>query len=179
MLSRLLPISPKTSTDLVKEVEETIEQFATELELDNERLLETLARMKEEHHSELQGLNRKIEQLHKRDELLAERMEQFMKANTASSSESKPDKSAAPVEAVPDKAPEKASLAESSQTLPETVTSRDGMNLKQRYPELFALYEQGKSIEVIARKFGMNKGEVNLIVQLGKQEENSHERVQA
>ena len=43
--------------------------------------------------------------------------------------------------------------------------------LMLRYPELFYLYRQGKSIEQIAKKLGINKGETALIIQLAKQEE--------
>ncbi|MBC8080500.1 MAG: hypothetical protein H7X86_09155, partial [Gorillibacterium sp.] len=43
--------------------------------------------------------------------------------------------------------------------------------LKLRYHELFLLYQQGKSIEQIAKKLGINKGETALIIQLAKQEE--------
>ncbi|WP_042160514.1 DUF6115 domain-containing protein [Paenibacillus gorillae] len=43
--------------------------------------------------------------------------------------------------------------------------------IQSRYAELLELYSQGKSIELIAKKLGMNKGEVQLILQLAKQEE--------
>ncbi|MNG03181.1 hypothetical protein D3C84_862490 [compost metagenome] len=44
-------------------------------------------------------------------------------------------------------------------------------SIRDRYVELFELYDQGKSIEAVARKLGMNKGEIQLIIQLAKQEE--------
>jgi hypothetical protein len=47
------------------------------------------------------------------------------------------------------------------------------LNMKSRYAELFSLHDQGKSVEFIAKKLDMNKGEVNLIIQLSKQEERS------
>jgi hypothetical protein len=43
--------------------------------------------------------------------------------------------------------------------------------ITERYAELFDLYRQGKSIEFIAKKIGMNKGEVILIIDLAKQGE--------
>ncbi len=39
-----------------------------------------------------------------------------------------------------------------------------------RFEDVFALYSSGKSIEQISRKLGMNKGEVQLIIQLSQQE---------
>lgn len=43
--------------------------------------------------------------------------------------------------------------------------------IRSRYPGLFALHDAGKSVEYIAKKTGMNKGEVMLILQLAKREE--------
>jgi hypothetical protein len=43
--------------------------------------------------------------------------------------------------------------------------------IRERYAELFQLYDQNKSIDYIARKLGMNKGEVGLILELARQEE--------
>ncbi|MNJ40883.1 hypothetical protein D3C77_357880 [compost metagenome] len=41
----------------------------------------------------------------------------------------------------------------------------------ERYPELFELYDQGKSIDMIAKAVGIQRGEVQLILQLAKKEE--------
>ena len=46
-----------------------------------------------------------------------------------------------------------------------------GLSMKSRYSELFTLHDQGKSVEAIAKKLSMNKGEVSLILQLSRQEE--------
>jgi len=46
-----------------------------------------------------------------------------------------------------------------------------GRGIRSRYPELFAWHDAGKSVEYIAKKTGMNKGEVMLILQLAKREE--------
>lgn len=53
---------------------------------------------------------------------------------------------------------------------PDDTVSKEN-SIHNRYAELFSLYEAGKSIEFIAKKFGKNKGEVQLIIQLAKQEE--------
>lgn len=44
-------------------------------------------------------------------------------------------------------------------------------SIKLRYPKLFELDEQGKSIDTIAKTAGLQRGEVQLILQLAKQEE--------
>ncbi len=55
----------------------------------------------------------------------------------------------------------------------EEENTRTASTIKPRYPRLFELHEQGKSIDYIAKKTGMQKGEVQLILQLAKQEEES------
>ncbi|MBO7746627.1 hypothetical protein I8J29_20630 [Paenibacillus sp. MWE-103] len=52
---------------------------------------------------------------------------------------------------------------------PEDDTRTD--SIRGRYSELFELHSAGKSIEAIAKKLGRHKGEVQLILQLAKQEE--------
>ncbi|MNC80265.1 hypothetical protein D3C75_1330060 [compost metagenome] len=42
---------------------------------------------------------------------------------------------------------------------------------RDRYPELFELYGKGKSIDMIAKTMGLQRGEVQLILQLAKKEE--------
>ena len=67
-------------------------------------------------------------------------------------------------------------LAEAVRPEPETPQAQPesfASGMKLRYAELFRLHEQGKGVETIAKKLGMNKGEVNLILQLARQEERS------
>ncbi|HZG75674.1 MAG TPA: hypothetical protein VEZ72_07425, partial [Paenibacillus sp.] len=52
--------------------------------------------------------------------------------------------------------------------------SRFASTVKSRYKEVFDLHDSGKSIEYIAKKLGKNKGEVQLILGLAKQEEPVH-----
>lgn len=56
--------------------------------------------------------------------------------------------------------------AEAPPAKPKPVSS-----VKLRYPRLFELHEQGKSIDSIARTAGLQRGEVQLILQLAAQEE--------
>ncbi|RKP55485.1 hypothetical protein D7Z26_09885 [Cohnella endophytica] len=43
--------------------------------------------------------------------------------------------------------------------------------LRGRYAELFAMHDKGRSVEQIAKALGLNKGEVQLILQLARREE--------
>lgn len=45
--------------------------------------------------------------------------------------------------------------------------------IKRRYTALFEMYEAGKSMDMIAKSTGMQRGEVQLILQLAKQEEST------
>jgi hypothetical protein len=47
-------------------------------------------------------------------------------------------------------------------------------SIRGRYPELLELYDKGRSVEQIAKAMGLNKGEVQLILQLARREEEQH-----
>lgn len=65
-----------------------------------------------------------------------------------------------------------ASSAQAAHAVEERVATKDNPDsIHSRYAEVFELYDAGKSIEYIAKKFGKNKGEIQLIIQLAKQEE--------
>lgn len=51
------------------------------------------------------------------------------------------------------------------------VKQKPVSSIKLRYPRLFELHEQGKSIDSIAKTAGLQRGEVQLILQLAMQEE--------
>ena len=68
--------------------------------------------------------------------------------------------------------------APAAEALPQAAPPAERLanTIKARYKELFDLYDSGKSIEYIAKKLGRNKGEVQLILGLAKQEEPQHGR---
>ncbi|MBO9597655.1 MAG: hypothetical protein J7559_07540, partial [Cohnella sp.] len=47
-------------------------------------------------------------------------------------------------------------------------------SIRGRYPELLALHDKGRSVEQIAKALGLNKGEVQLVLQLARREEEQH-----
>jgi DNA-binding NarL/FixJ family response regulator len=172
--ARFIPKSKESSappSPMMNEIEETMEHFASELEEQNQALIQMFAETKKEYALHTAKLTNRIEALEKlnqqqQQELvkLAYTVDQLPKQQISASellqltNTASPTGVDAPVVQVPvEETPE-----------PEKPA---GMNIKERYVSLFELYDQGKSIEVIAKKLGMNKGEVNLIVQLAKQEE--------
>lgn len=146
---------PSTGID---EIEATLEQFAQELEEDNRKLLEAVGGVKGKLEGEIMKLSGRVDVLEK--QLLA-----YAQQSTAQPAPS-------PQPTTPSSPPGEPAVPEEEAAAtagPEHQTAP--VDMKSRYPELFHYYEQGKSIEYIAKKTGMNKGEVQLIIQLAKQEE--------
>jgi len=57
----------------------------------------------------------------------------------------------------------------------EASASDKPASIRERYGELVAMYERGRSVEQVARAMNMNKGEVQLILQLAKREVSPHD----
>lgn len=154
---------------VLREMEETMEGFLAELEEDNKKLLDTIASMKQEHENSVRKLGDRVEALEKQVQqqsqewhrLTLQRVEQQdaeLRERQLMSSRATQTTEAIRPAAAPEKLPE-----------PPPVTASP--TIKSRYEDLFRMYEEGKSVEYIAKKTGMNKGEVSLIIQLAVQEE--------
>ncbi|HEY0826970.1 MAG TPA: hypothetical protein VGE40_02650 [Bacilli bacterium] len=152
----LLPKYSSTSkqTEMIQEIEETIEHFIDEIEAENKDLLKLVADMKKDGENQTSKLFGRIESLEKQVYEITAGMVQ------KSGKPEKADKAEQMEQAVP----------VMSEVIEETAEISH-MNIKERYLELLELDKQGKSIEYIARKLGMNKGEIQLILQLARQEE--------
>jgi DNA-binding NarL/FixJ family response regulator len=156
----------------MKELEETMEHFAAELEEQNQALIGMFAETKKEYAIHTAKLTARIEALEKHNQQqqqellkLSYALEQLPKHAVATADKggsSIPVTSQEAIQAIPP-----TTADEQEPVMSEPVTE----SIKQRYGALFELYDQGKSIEMIAKKLGMNKGEVSLIIQLAKQEE--------
>ncbi len=143
----LLPQRSSTSkqTEMIQEIEETLEHFMDEIEAENKELLNLVAVMKKDGENQTSKLFGRIESLEK----------QVYEIAAGMAKKTEKVEQAAPV--IPAAIEETAEISH--------------MNIKERYLELLELDKQGKSIEYIAKKLGMNKGEIQLILQLARQEE--------
>lgn len=154
---------PKTSLtdDFLESVGGMLQQFADELEEENRELLRMVGEMKREHEIQVEALQRRIEQLEARSDAasLTAALLQPVSAPASLSSASAPAVSAE----------ERAGGNEDIEPLKFANTVRE------RYRDVFELYDDGKSIDYIARKLGKNKGEVQLILSLARQEEKLHD----
>ncbi|WP_148497627.1 DUF6115 domain-containing protein [Paenibacillus senegalensis] len=159
---------------LPKEIEETLTLFAAEMEQDNEKLLQTIAGTKSEQQQHIRDLQLKLEQLQASHAKLESKVEYLTGRMDT------PEGIASPAMLARETpAPGNADPNSSGMVIHAADAAGSGAEDKQpdairtRYAELFALREQGKSVENIARKLGMNKGEVDLIIQLAKREESA------
>lgn len=152
--------APSEAPQIMQEVEETMEGFLAELEEDNKKLLDTIAHMKENHNHSLQKVTERMERLEQ--EFHQERQDwKRLVLMTAENAGQAPARAAVPAQQPLQ--PEPAPVPEEP---PQQVAG-----IRGRYEEVLRLHDEGKSVDYIARKCGLNKGEANLIIQLALQEE--------
>ncbi|MFC4103539.1 hypothetical protein [Paenibacillus xanthanilyticus] len=149
-------------------MEAALEQFMENMEEENRQMVELIAKSRKEAQANAKSYDERIKQLEMRCAELEHQL-------------SKQTLSAAPVPYpyITDKLTyaEHAALHQTPPPAaepivePEPAEPEEDTSIRGRYPELFDLYQSGKSVETISKKLGMNKGEVQLILQLAKQEE--------
>jgi hypothetical protein len=168
-------IIPKTNTvkgqsnPTIHEIEEAMEHFTAELDEQNQALIQMLAETKRDYEVQTAKLTSRVEILEKQSIHTNQELSKLGFAYEELQKKALHKSEAAPI--LDTQLP-----AVSVESVVDEIDSPITMNLKTRYAELFALYEQGKSTEYMAKKLNMNKGEINLIFQLAKQEErlNAH-----
>lgn len=165
-VSRFLPKPSVQSAKVVQEIEESMELFASEIEEENKELTDLIARMKRDHERQVDELQRKIATLEERSQETAAELKRLLAAGAVPAVAA-----AAGAFTAPGPAEQPAEPAEQSAGQPAEVQPAVSLRLRERHAQLFELYGQGKSVESIAKKLGMNKGEVSLIIHLAKQEE--------
>jgi hypothetical protein len=178
LFSRFLPKSPTSSLPpMMKEIEETMEHFAADIEEDNKELLQSITVLKTSHDNEISRLTNRTEQLEKISYDLSQEVKKLV-ITTLKQQESLTEllyKALLTQTNAANDGIQNVSQPLALQTEQNiTDTKILPMQMKQRYAELFQLHEQGKSVEFVAKKLGLNKGEVSLIIQLAKQEEATH-----
>lgn len=141
------------SSQSVRNMETALDHFMENMEKDNEQLLTLVAEAQQSSRQEAAKKDERIAALEQRCEQLEKLLlESVVKPAAAGALE-----------------PELVSVRLETPE-PSQDTTKEG-TIHARYAELFKLYGDGKSIEAIAKKLGMNKGEVQLIIGLSRQEE--------
>lgn len=157
----LVPRKKETAADsnqAVRNMEVALEQFMENMEMDNQELVKLVAATKESERSQSDKKEQRINELESKLVKLEQLLEQQRQNVPAIAVSEQPAAVVTPEMPVQQAAQEEELVAP-----PSTIGGR--------YASLLELYSQGKSIEAIAKKMGMNKGEVQLILQLVKREE--------
>ncbi|WP_274361454.1 DUF6115 domain-containing protein [Paenibacillus thermotolerans] len=163
--------APRRTVDeeVLDTVEDTLATFVEELEQENKEFARMVGQLKREHEKQTSTLMNRIEFLERKTAMLTEQMPSVAKASAlpvVDLIKSEPLEEPARGDA----AAESAEQASVDLEAPAPESDKPA-TVKSRYKEVFDLYGQGKSIEFIAKKLGTNKGEIQLIIQLAKREE--------
>lgn len=162
----------RTEKQSLKEIETALELYMADIERENNELVQLIASLKQQSQSnqtalqeQLNELRGQFTELQKTSHQLEARMAAEEKGllQLAVSYGSSSSTAAATAEG---SAPRNDSQLEQAKEKSKPVSS-----IKLRYPRLFELHDQGKSIDSIAKTAGLQRGEVQLILQLAKQEE--------
>ncbi|OPH62196.1 hypothetical protein BC351_01580 [Paenibacillus ferrarius] len=156
-------------TNVVQEIEETIEHFAAEMDEQNQSLLNLFSKTKQDYEVELAKLAGRLESLEKQKHELSQELTKVHVNQQVSQQLINSDLPTA-ASSIQSEQVEASFLPVPAEEIVEEPIYM-GLSMKSRYTELFALHDRGKSVEAIAKQLGMNKGEVSLILQLAKQEE--------
>lgn len=156
-------------------MQEALEQFMAHMEEDNRDIVDSIAKLQQQQREDNAARDERIAALERRCTELEDklgdaerRLEERADAAPHTAAESASGDERRVVQA------ERAAAHEERPSAIEPPPSDDGRTpIRERYAELFELHAQGKSTDVIAKRVGMHKGEVMLILQLAKQEEES------
>jgi len=166
-------------TNVMKEIEDTMERFSADLEEENRQFLELVSDMKKEHALHTAKLQGRIEALEQQNRTVSEQLTLLQRAGQQRGEERSPESQGPPSAPAPPISQLTGSQAARPRYEPDRQPSgftapqpeRERVYIRERYANVFELYNQGKSTEYIAKKLEMNKGEVMLIIQLAKQED--------
>jgi DNA-binding NarL/FixJ family response regulator len=163
-----------SNSQSVRNMETALEQFMENIEADNREIANLVGKFNQESQAQAAKRDERIAQLERRCAELEQKLaEQALRAVYPSNPQVEPA------------APEPKQAATLSQSemkhasafnlevaaADEQVDAPAALSIQDRYAELFEMYRSGKSIDAIAKKLGRNKGEIQLILQLSKQEE--------
>jgi DNA-binding NarL/FixJ family response regulator len=147
--------SANPQDQMIQDFEDAIEHLGVQLEEENKLLIEHIQQFKSNYDSSSAKLQGRIDRLEEQVQSLWLLMEKIPHDLAAAAAE---------------RAHSDSSGIENAMQSPPIMPASE-MKIKDRYKDVFLFHSQGKSIEYIAKKLGMNKGEVQLIIELARQEE--------
>lgn len=165
--------------------EEAYNQLLEDLELENRELFDAVAKFKKEQDETVEKLGRRIVDMEYQMKKWSE--QSAPNRLQADSSPLNADTPADPASGIQASAPSTEtpsipippSPAIESLGVAQSVVEEEKIvippnTIRGRYPELIEMHNKGRSVEQIAKAMGMNKGEVQLILQLVRREELSN-----
>lgn len=161
-----------TQKQSLKDTEAALELYMADIERENNEMLQLVSVIKQQSQNnktvlqeEINGLKEQLAELQKSTVQLDARVTAGEKGllQLAASNE-KDNAGVRASKAGP-------SIALESELEEPEIKPKPTSSIKLRYPRLFEMHEQGKSIDSIAKTAGLQRGEVQLILQLAKQEE--------
>ncbi|MFD1888354.1 hypothetical protein [Paenibacillus wenxiniae] len=176
---------PETAlSSTVEKVEDTLEHYMTEIEKENEEIIDLVSQIKQESSAKQIALQEQVSEMRQRLMELEQRALNTPPVSTPEESTVVETAVVPPLntamlgsqgEALRQSAARMQREQEALQAAEqqEDATDPTQERIQDRYPELFQLHESGKSVDTIARTVGLQRGEVLLILQLAKQEEQS------
>ncbi|ANF96548.1 hypothetical protein [Paenibacillus bovis] len=169
----------------VEKVEDTLEHYMTEIEKENEEIIDLVSQIKQESTAKQLALQEQVSEMRQR---LMELEQKAAVAPVQPVYQPIPvvpagiEIAAAPAEmkgfnqqgeALRQSAARMMEEQAAASPVQKEVEETSAEKIQNRYPELFKLHESGKSVDTIAKAVGLQRGEVLLILQLAKQEEQS------
>lgn len=166
------------SSQSVRNMETALDEFMENMEKDNEQLLQLVSETQQQAKLEAQQKDQRISLLEERcgqlEKLLQEAIVRPAVAASHPTSAATHDAASDAGGSAGSTNQERMSETAEPNKLESSEKTQNPDSIHARYAELFQLYGEGKSVEAIAKRLGMNKGEVQLIIGLSKQEEAAH-----
>ncbi|MFK4301469.1 TolA-binding protein [Paenibacillus sp. RC254] len=176
-----------TEEAVVQKVEATLEQYMADIENGNDELIELVSGIKQEHAVKQASLQEQVAELRNRIVEL-ERQAAIASVSTqtvpgsevllhtgtphqavAAYAQFRNTQTVIPIQA--EQSDDSIVAVEDQTPLQEAEPEAHQESIRERYQELFELYEQGKSVDYIAKQSGIQRGEVQLILQLAERED--------
>lgn len=162
------------SHQLVQEMESTLEHYMTEIEQDNDALIQRVAELKGEATAADHRMQSQLQELQQRLDQLEQQKVKTTELSTAENimgQRSEGLQAQSLMDSVRAETNQQIPSASELQDNPQQEEDQKRESIKDRYTELFRLHDEGKSMDAISRQTGIQLGEVQLILQLAEREE--------
>ncbi|MDN4616523.1 hypothetical protein QCD85_00345 [Paenibacillus sp. PsM32] len=161
----------------VDKVEDTLEHYMAEIEKENEEIIDLVSKIKQESTAKQLALQEQLTEMRQRLIQLEQKPDPVIMQPVAQPIPPTQNPSYTPSQGTGTQGDAlRESAARMAQEHSEPIVEQQAdttERIQDRYQELFALYKNGKSIDTIAKTVGLQRGEVQLILQLAKQEEHT------